>query len=291
MKTNEPAERPKHLLPEHAAPDLHHHPEEDETVLARWLREAMAQGARFWLGLAGILALVVALWAVSTMRTDSSSQASESWRELILAQNPEALEAAGRAPTGPAANWILLRSGESAFNEGVRDLASNRDAALEHLKTAHGRFREAFEKAAAEAPEKPLAALGMARTLEARGELDEAIRQYDLVVKTWPESPWAAEAKSQAEVLKQPASQAFYKELAAFKPAPVTLPPGGSSPLGGIPGLQGLPGLPDMTSPGAMDDLPPLSAPVPVEPAPSNVPTPTPSEPQAPATAPVTPLP
>jgi hypothetical protein len=310
MKTNEPAERPKHLLPEHAAPDLHHHPEEDETALARWLRQAMGQGAKFWLGLFGVLALIFALWGASTLRVGAKSQASESWRELILSGTPESLEAASRAPSGPAAGWILLRAGESAFNEGLRDIASNREAGLEHLKTAFGRFREAYEKAGAQAPEKPLAALGMARTLEARGELDEAVSQYELVAKTWPNTPWATQAKDQAEILKQPASRAFYKELAEFKPAPMTLPPGGSAGLGSFPGLPGLPGLPagmsDLPAPGgAVDDLPPLSppsggaapgaseAPTPI-PAPSDPPTPpVPSgattEPQAPGTSPVTP--
>ena len=34
-----------------------HHPEEDETILARWLRRAMAKGASFWILAGGTLGL------------------------------------------------------------------------------------------------------------------------------------------------------------------------------------------------------------------------------------------
>ena len=72
------------------------------------------------------------------------------------------------------------------------------------------------------------ALFGKARCLEARNELSQAIAQYELVASTWPDTPEAAQAKELAEALKKPEATAFYKELFAYSPPRVTLPPFGN---------------------------------------------------------------
>jgi len=67
--------------------------------------------------------------------------------------------------------------------------------------------------------------MGKARTLEIRNELPKAIDQYRLVAKQWPGSPEAEEAQQIADKLQGPQAAAFYKELYAYSPTKMTLPP------------------------------------------------------------------
>src|ERR1700722_12681776 len=44
---------------EHAQPTVIHHPEEDMTILARWVPRGMQQGPKFWYLLAGVAGVIV----------------------------------------------------------------------------------------------------------------------------------------------------------------------------------------------------------------------------------------
>ena len=116
------------------------------------------------------------------------------------------------------------------------------EVALPTLKKA----LDTFEKVAAESPEDSpqarTAALSVGRTLEARNELDRALKQYEKVAttKAWADSAEGREAARLAVLLKKPETITFYKELSAFKPAEATLPPGGTGSLNiPMPGLGG----------------------------------------------------
>ncbi len=108
------------------------------------------------------------------------------------------------------------------------DLPNNRDVAISNVKKA----LELYEQIAKEAPKDSFQAraalFGKARCLEARNELSQAIEQYELVANNWPGSPEAEQAKLFAEALKKPEAAAFYKELFAYSPPKVTLPPLGN---------------------------------------------------------------
>ena len=107
--------------------------------------------------------------------------------------------------------------------------------------------------------------IGKARCLEARNELAKAIEQYELVVKNWPDSPEAEQAKKLAEALKKPEAAAFYKELYAYNPPKVTLPPLGNERLnfpgrtGGIAASSPARPAPAADSPGRWKSLRPTS--------------------------------
>ena len=64
-----------------------------------------------------------------------------------------------------------------------------------------------------------------------RNELPKAIEQYQSVAKDWPGTPEADEARRFAEALKDPQAAAFYKELYAYSPTKMTLPPDGTETL------------------------------------------------------------
>jgi len=104
-------------------------------------------------------------------------------------------------------------------------MPNNRDVAL----PAFGKALALYEQVARDAPKDSfqarVAALGKARALEARYELSKAIEQYQLVVKSWPGTPEADQAKQLADALQKPEAAAFYKDLYAYAPTKMTLPP------------------------------------------------------------------
>lgn len=295
MKNDELHARPKHLQ-EHA-PTVIHHPEEDETLLARWLRKALASGPRFWLALAGIVLALVGIWALSTFVVTGESTTGQAWKQLMLAEDAkERVRLAQQAPE-PAASWALLQAAEAQYMLGFQDLPQNRAVALEKLKTAHDQFRDAYRKAPEGSPQRSLAALGIARTLEARGEVDQAIEQYQQVVKIAGKTDIARRAEELLTRLKDPASRQFYEELAKFQPTTATLPPGGSTSFpfnvpGGstanpLPFPMNLPsppaGAPELTPPASTPTAPPATSTLPTEPfAPAEPKPETPTEPAPP---------
>jgi tetratricopeptide (TPR) repeat protein len=285
------AKQPKHLQ-EHA-PTVIHDPLADETLLARWFRQNLEKGPRFWLAVAGTVVGVVAVWLVIAGLTSGRSADAGAWESLMLAKDTDDRVKVGQSASGLPASWALLQAAEARYQEGFADLPANRDAALPLLSNAYELFKQAADKAPADSTPKRLATLGMARCLEARGDLDGAIQQYQTVAKSWPETDEGKQAAKLAERLKRPEAVAFYQQFSTYKPPEMTLPPRGTSTFD-VPGLPALPpNHPDPNGPtipapglGGLGGLP-GSATLP-EPAP---PTTQPAGGAAPATPESTPAP
>jgi hypothetical protein len=217
---------------DHALPTVIHNPEEDMPLLARWLRRAMANQTRFWSLVVGLVVVVTALAILSSGLSLGRSTSDTAWIRLETAKTPsEREEIAREYPKTQAEQWALLQAATEYYNQGFSDLPANRDAALPALRKALDLFDEVAREAPQDSPQARAAALGAARTLEARNELDKAIKQYEKVAATWKGTPEAAEAQRLVQALRQPESAAFYKELYAYKPVETTLPPGGQGSL------------------------------------------------------------
>jgi hypothetical protein len=273
---DEPRTRSRHHV-EHVVPTVIHDPEEKMPALARWVRHTMANPTRFW----GLIALVVltvtglAIYSNGPYLGGSSSDAA--WVRLETARTPaERVEIAQEYPNTQARQWALLQAATEYYNQGFNDLPSNRDAALPALKKALDQFEEVAREAPEDSPQACAAALGVARTYEARNELDKAIKQYEKVASTWKGTPEAVEAQRYAQALRQPENVAFYKELYAFKPVEAILPPMGQGAVT-LP-----PNHPPINGPGAPDTVAPLFN----FPSPLDLPPPPPSPAPSPADAP-----
>jgi hypothetical protein len=222
-------------------PTVIHHPEEDMTALGRWFHHAYLDPVRFW-GWTGaaVLGVIAAVTLVSYLSTNRSTS-SDVWARLEETQKPgEKVELAKEYSASPASSWALLQAATEYYQDGFGDLPNNRDAALPSLKKALDLFDQVAKEAPKDSPQARHAALGKARTLEARSELPKAIEQYKLVAKTWPGTAEANQADSLAKALETPAAVAFYKELDAYKPPKTDLPPVG---LGSLPSSMSLPDL------------------------------------------------
>jgi hypothetical protein len=217
---------------DHEVPTVIHHPEEKMTALARFTRRLILEPGKFITWALGILAVVLAIFVAANWSSSSRTKTSEVWTKLYAETKPEALaETAKKYPGTPASQWALLHAANEFYSTAMGDLPNNRDVAISNVKRA----LEIYEQVAGEAPKDSFPAraalFGKARCLEARNELAQAIAQYELVASTWPGSPEAQEAKELAEALKKPEAAAFYKELFAYSPPRVTLPPMGNERL------------------------------------------------------------
>ena len=266
---------PVHQL-EHAEPTVIHHPEEDMTVLARWLRRGMDQGPRFWLLMGGAVVALIAVATIASGLAASKSAGSEAWVELTQAKTAEErIKIADAHANTPVAGWAKLLSAQEEYANGVDDLTTpgKKELAGPRLKKA----LELFQQVAKQAPPDSSQALGgmfgAARTLEARNELPEAIEQYKLVAGKFPNSPEARQSLALAKALEEPLNVQFYKELYAYKP-PATGGTGTGVGLGG-PGSPLSPPsnfgfgpasksfAPDAIVPPGLDAPPPSTAPIP----------------------------
>jgi hypothetical protein len=273
--------------PEHA-PTVIHDPTADETILARWLRESLEKGPRFWLSIGAAAVLLAALVIAVSSFGRGSSAASAAWTELMLARDVDEQVKIGQSTEGPVAAWALLQAAEERYREAFNDLPHNRDAALPLLSNAYDLFRQARDKAPADSPARRFAAMGMARCLEARGDLEGAIQHYQEVVQSFPGTDEARQAEELAALLKKPETIAFYQKFSSFRPAEVTIPPRGSTGIN-------LPGLPPDHPPLDGPPIPapgldqPETGPAPLLAPPAGLPpldsTPPPAEPKAEAPA------
>jgi hypothetical protein len=225
---DEPRSPSKHLL-DHAIPTVIHNEEENLPVLARWLKRGMDKGAGFWIPLAGVCLVVIALGVLASGLSMGRSTSDDAWNRLALAKDSaERVKVAEDFPDTPAARWALLQAATETYNKGFRDLPANREAAEPLLRKARTQFEQVVERSPKDSPQARIAALGVARALEAHNDLEKAIKQYEHVAKTWPESPEAKHAERLARALRKPENVAFYKELYAYKPVEATIPPMGT---------------------------------------------------------------
>ena len=216
---------------EHAEPTHIHDPEENMMVLARWTHRALKHPTQFWGTIAGLIAGVLAIVLLSNLWTGSSSNA-EVWSRLETAKAAaDRVQIADDHPGSPVATFARLQAATEFYNQGFADLPNNRDVALPTLRKALDNFDLVAKEAPADSPQARAAALGKARTLEARNELSKAVEQYQLVEKNWPTSLEAAQAKTLLAAIQKPEAEKFYKDLYAYAPTKVTLPPLGSQEL------------------------------------------------------------
>jgi len=247
---------------DHEVPTVIHHPEEKMTALARLTHRVILDPGKYATWALGVLAVVLVIVVASNWTSSSRSKTSEVWTKLDSAAKPEDLtETAKEYPGIEPTQWALLRAANEYYNTAMADLPNNREVAVSNLRRA----LDLYDQVATQSPKDTFRAraalIGKARCLEARNELDKAIAQYELVASKWPDSPEAAEAKKLAETLKKPDAASFYRELYAYSPPKVTLPPFGNEkfdlPGGTMPATGSGARSPSGRIPGPVEVTPP----------------------------------
>ena len=184
---------PVHQL-DHAEPTVIHHPEEDMTILARWLQHGMKQGLQFWLLIGGVVVVLLAIAGLSGGLMGAKADGSEAWVELTQAKGAEdKLKIAEAHPNTPVAGWARIDAAEEEYTNGINDLTSpgKKELAGPRLKKALDLFEQVAKEAPKDSTQQIAATFGAARALEARNELPEAIAKYRDLANRFPNAPEA----------------------------------------------------------------------------------------------------
>ena len=194
--------------------------DEEPTILARWLYRALEQGPLFWVALAGLAVVLTGISVVTSSLMAAKSVTGQAWIDLVPAKTAEdQLKIADANPKTPVADWARLQAAYEEYRAGLDDLTSpgRRESAGPRLKRALDLFSQVARDAAKDSTQARRAAFAVARVLEARNELPEAIKQYRLVAETYKDTPEARQATTLAQKLEDPDTVQFYKELYASK--------------------------------------------------------------------------
>ena len=215
----------RHQL-EHAVPTVIHNPEDDMTALGRLTFHVLQDPRKYSTWALTVLLLILAVIFVMNFSSGGSSRSSEAWSKLDAAKKAdEKVEVAKEFPKTTAATWALLKAASEYYAEAFNDLPRNPEVALGGFKKAHDLFEQVYHDAPKDSFQARVGLLGVARSLEARNDLTKAIEKYELVATSWPGTPEAEQAKQLIESLRNPDAAGFYKQLYAYSPPKVTLPP------------------------------------------------------------------
>lgn len=120
------------------------------------------------------------------------------------------------APQGQMADVLLA---DSALSSGIELMSTDRAGAEAQLNTAKNRY-DRVRKSASDPLLIERATLGVARYYECVGLLEEAISEYEKLLKDFPQGPYADPVRRKIEYLKQPSTQAFVAWYREHKPLP-----------------------------------------------------------------------
>lgn len=186
--------------------------------LAKGLQTAKPYG-RVILG--GVVLVFLLLLAMAIWSSRSSSRAATAWEEYLQAMSTrdrDKLEELGSRYEGTAAGaWARLATGDELLERGIGQLLSDKVEAKKELRRA----AENFEKAAQGLSEplvKQQALFGLARAIEAQGDLAKAKEHYQAAKNLAPEGPLASAVDARLKDIESPLTRRFYDWQAKFEP-------------------------------------------------------------------------
>ena len=231
-------------------------------TLGQWIERVRPHMTLIMLLVVGLLAILAA-WYYMIYRGESARAAA--WRSYMDAgADPQAnavseLSAvADRYSDTVAGLWAAQTAADLEAAQGVRLLFQDRAKAETSLNAAEGTYRDILDnKLVATSPMlERRAHLGLAETLEALGQLDEAKKHYQVVVDAEKDSALGRAAQQRLARLDLAATKSWYNWFSRQKPVPRKLEGEG---LGGLDSV--LPGgdlgeLPEAAGSDFMKDVP-----------------------------------
>ena len=258
---NEPS--PRGHLPTDPPSTVIHHPEEDETLLAQWLRHVLAKGPSFWVLVGGAVVIAAGVAYLVGGITSGETETSRAWGQVMLASTPEEFQAiAETSEETRAGEWAGLLAASERYREGISRLPTDRDVAAPLLSQALEGFRTLADDPKGDAMLRRLAMVGVARTLETRDELPDAISTYSKIAEMWPDTGDGKASAARAKLLAEPVATTFYKQFSEFKArsSSTTIGPRGTNRIDLPPGHPGLDGgampAPPLIGGGPADTVP-----------------------------------
>lgn len=140
------------------------------------------------------------------------------------ASNPSDFEkVAEEYPRSDVAQWALLTAADVRLHNGTGLVFTNKLMAKQELgKAVDGYLSILGESSNPIIRER--ATFGLARARETQGDLAEARKSYEDLLKQWPQGAYASVAKERLDDLERQSTKEFYDKLAKAAPAPAAAP-------------------------------------------------------------------
>ncbi|KLU05137.1 putative transmembrane protein [Rhodopirellula islandica] len=202
------------------------------------------------LGVAAFFVAVLGYGVYSSTRSDNRSDATLQLIDASITGDTESLATiAAQYPKTSAAAWARLYQGGQQMGLGFSSLYTSRDEAETLLDDAVDAYKQAMELSN-DAMIQSRAHYGLAQIAEARGNVEEAVQEYEAAMAVGESAAMIEEAKTRVASLSSPQAKEFlaWFQEQDFSPAEPSMPPS-------LPGAGELPDLPDL-------DLPPLDFPM-----------------------------
>ncbi|HEX4148207.1 MAG TPA: hypothetical protein VHY20_04430 [Pirellulales bacterium] len=206
-----------------------------QNELADWLAEKVVQAKEhagvIW---ATVLGVVVLVSVGMYMSRRSANQTAVAWEEFFNASssgNADQLRRlADAAPDSEAGKWARLGLADQSLQQGIDQLFQDPTAARKSLIGAVESYRWVREHGGDKLLEER-AALGLAKAYESQDKLPEARQEYEKLLKAWPDSVFASEAKHRLQDLDKKSTREFYDWFAQREVRSLDNEPG-------VPGLK-----------------------------------------------------
>ncbi|MEP1643335.1 tetratricopeptide repeat protein [Rhodopirellula bahusiensis] len=202
------------------------------------------------LGVAAFFVAVLGYGFYSSTKSDNRSDATLQLIDASITGDTESLATiAAQYPDTSAAAWARLYQGGQQMGIGFSTLYTSRDEAETLLDDAVEAYNQAMELSN-DAMIQSRAHYGLAQIAEARGNVEDAVQEYEADMAVGESTAMVNEAKARVAALSSSQAQDFlaWFQEQDFSPAEPSLPPS-------LPGAGELPDLPDL-------DLPPLDLPL-----------------------------
>lgn len=214
------------------------------------------------LGAIGLVAAaaVIGLAGWNLVQSRRAAAREESWEACSAAFNPwqpSVIEdVTARYAGTPAAEWARLILADAALDQAIPLLLQDRAAAEQRLRAAESGYA-AVLAVPAPAAVTERATFGLAKVRESLGNLDEAVRGYEAIVREHPDGALRPFAEERIAALGRKSTREWYAWLAQQKPAsppadaatPSQAPAAGAVPAAGD--TPAAPGAPAGTGTGA----------------------------------------
>ncbi|MFM7207549.1 MAG: tetratricopeptide repeat protein [Planctomycetaceae bacterium] len=163
---------------------------------------------------AAVAAAFVALAAWTFVSSQKDAEKAQAWDECLSAVSTrDAARLSGvstRYPGTAAAVWSQILLADNALADGGRIVFTDKAGGRQRLEQAAATYRAVMNARPAEPLAAERATFGLARAHEALGDLVEARRGYEALVKEHPQSPLRSLAEARAAALARPGTATWY---------------------------------------------------------------------------------
>jgi len=176
--------------------------------------------------LGGVVAITIAAVALILWFRSSTSTSEAGWSQIASARSVDALlQVADDNPGTAAANWARLQAARQAYSTGIETALTDRKSSDESLKQAKDLYDELLKtRTTPELREEALKGMGLTLESTSGGDVAEAIKAYELLIKEFPQSTFRDYAAHRVEELKNPQAGEFYAWFRKQNPKPAERP-------------------------------------------------------------------